>query len=1040
MPNSRNLFETIRVNINAPEVPALTEEGRFWLNNLPSTTSFSKETITQLTFSLSVKVPHYNSALFRPEIYAKILPMAKAMHSVENKGIPEEHAYKLAVLFDDEKKAEKYIATYAKAHPDSESLLYDACLFGLPQDGFDLRIWRKLAQKFLLRQDGQDTFRKHILPQAVEIERVIKKNASTVKPDPKVIKTVSESIDSLNREVRKLAKQHDNLDEEEELVYQQKAKELSDKRLALANLGLPFNDQLTLTALRAFKEQVLADSSATYRYFLSNGLTEKDFEKFKKLNRQDNDIEIPPITINGADFDMAGYYLKKVPVLDEAEAARAACFGKLTNCCQSLSGEAGEPCCIHGLTSPYGGFYVLCEGDVNNPKVSDKVMGQTWAWRSKENAIVFDSVEIGDQNEVTLVRLLYQYLADELVRKGHTHKVVCGADSGISHTLGIRDPNPILETFKDYDNYNDSKNQRTLIDKNRPYIYHKSSLYAEELTVSFLKSIFADPTKIMQNPEFSILCYYHIYYDLLVNRDTDDPNPLKTSLLLNELIDSCPFEVQKEINALFKKLADFYKSRLTNPELKALIEQCPYFLNAINISGNTPLFSGNVETCKMLLDKGAIVNLTNHSNKTALDWVLLNLKRAPFVQVEEHANLLLDHGANFSHWSSFNLAMNGSEELALRMIDLPNIDALYIANCYIWKAIALRHARLASKMMDILRYHPDFIQLRNGAILDALIRSDENIAITFIQKGFPCFTRIPNGESFLSFVKSLGLTNVVAELERRQEDTILSAIENNNYDFISSLDSVDIRDLDETVKLMLLFHLVSNYEKFPNRDACQSLISCILYDTHLTGNNEFFAQTAIYACLIPDIDYNPFLNKLKNANFPGHEPIDVDERYTCENKMDFLEAICQQFPHLINQPFVDDSLPIDVIAAHSSSSILNLLLKFGLDINHKDNLGNNVLDTMFLNHDKVGFQLFFAIKLVESGIEVNENHIKQARELKYDVLADLIKEKLEEGIANKRPSAITFASDKKEKANSLKMDNDVVKKDIHTDIKNRPTN
>jgi hypothetical protein len=96
--------------------------------------------------------------------------------------------------------------------------------------------------------------------------------------------------------------------------------------------------------------------------------------------------------IDGNDLGYPGFYFKKINVQDEKEAARAACLGKLTKCCQSLSGEAGEPCVIHGLTSSNGGFYILCEGDLTNPKISDSVIAQSWVWRSTTNALVFDSI------------------------------------------------------------------------------------------------------------------------------------------------------------------------------------------------------------------------------------------------------------------------------------------------------------------------------------------------------------------------------------------------------------------------------------------------------------------------------------------------------------------------------------------------------------------------------------------------------------------------------------------------------------------------
>ncbi|MBS0289273.1 MAG: hypothetical protein JSS07_04440 [Proteobacteria bacterium] len=51
-----------------------------------------------------------------------------------------------------------------------QQLMHDACLFSLPRDEWDLKIWRKLSAKFL----KESSFREQILPQAAEIETLIK--------------------------------------------------------------------------------------------------------------------------------------------------------------------------------------------------------------------------------------------------------------------------------------------------------------------------------------------------------------------------------------------------------------------------------------------------------------------------------------------------------------------------------------------------------------------------------------------------------------------------------------------------------------------------------------------------------------------------------------------------------------------------------------------------------------------------------------------------------------------------------------------------
>ena len=103
---------------------------------------------------------------------------------------------------------------------------------------------------------------------------------------------------------------------------------------------------------------------------------------------------MPPIVIDGNTIiGYPGYYLRRLNVENLQDAEYAAVLGKLSDCCQSMSGEAGEPCAIHGISSAHGGFYVICFGDVNQPKREDQLIAQSWVWRSKLKALVIDSIE-----------------------------------------------------------------------------------------------------------------------------------------------------------------------------------------------------------------------------------------------------------------------------------------------------------------------------------------------------------------------------------------------------------------------------------------------------------------------------------------------------------------------------------------------------------------------------------------------------------------------------------------------------------------------
>ncbi len=548
-------------------------------------------------------------------VYRAIAPFAELMYALEQNGSAIEHAFKLAMLFDDEKKALAYLSGFIKANPKAPQPLHDACLFALPTGNYDVKTWRKLCEKHM----KEAPFRKLILPNASALESYIRqKSKKQPKEKGKLIKELAaktKALNDLNVEFKKLKRKRAHLSELEKQRYDQLVIDLSDARKQLTEIGTPFNEQLTLTALIAYKKTRDKELSKELQYFQENGLTDNDFAKFLALlpKRQDDERLIPDITIDGERLGYPGVYLKKLDVMDDKQAARAACLGKQSKCCQSLSSEAGESCVVHGLTSPYGGFYIVCKGDVNNPQVSDPLLGQCWAWRSESGAIVFDSIEAPgivktDDELKKCVVTLYKTLALKLVEDEHTHKVSCGEKSGISSEVGIKSIFNAKEHFVEYQGYCDSTTQRAIADIDRPYYHYgvdpESTRRTDELINSFVQS------NTINRQYFEMLRWAVEY------QNTTMIDKVKNQLTQVEQYD--------KLN-LLKKMESYLSQQWSEKRISALLQDSQHkalLLSCRDAKSQTPLEyavkNNLVAQVSALTEAGADVNVYDSSSMTPL--------------------------------------------------------------------------------------------------------------------------------------------------------------------------------------------------------------------------------------------------------------------------------------------------------------------------------------------------------------------------------------------------------------------------------------
>ncbi|MCC5791080.1 MAG: hypothetical protein JJT82_00515 [Legionellaceae bacterium] len=434
-----------------------------------------------------------------------LLAICELAFLFEENGNPIEHALKLSVVFDRVEEALKYLErSGTHAESTQQLLVHAACLFSLP-DISQLREqnwskWKALFKNEVLHRGNRKFLR--VFANAVEIERFLYAPGEDGKvpyksPPSDALKTLEKERNSAHQEYKKLHRRHGRLNASESERYDKLVKDILPtlhSKLAHAARSLQFT-HMTYSILHVCDIYCTPqDGIAKYLHHL--GLGTQSYEKFKRLKRQDDQDMIPDITIDGEKHGYKGYYLMKVPVLHDGHAARAAGLGKLTDCCQSLSGELGEACTIHGLCSPYGGFYVLCEGETNAPlddKIQHPVLAQTWIWRSQKKALVFDSIEVNKErtkhkSQKEMVITLFHQLAKKLVTGGHTHKVTCGAYSGISWHFGLDESKP--ERFIDYDAYHDSARQYILVDADRPFIfYHCDPHFRNETEQRILQNL-----------------------------------------------------------------------------------------------------------------------------------------------------------------------------------------------------------------------------------------------------------------------------------------------------------------------------------------------------------------------------------------------------------------------------------------------------------------------------------------------------------------------------------------------------------------------
>lgn len=183
---------------------------------------------------------------------------------------------------------------------------------------------------------------------------------------------------------------------------------------------------------------------------------EKDFEKALNIVQSGAtpNKNLPPLFVEGESFDLAGGKFYQLPPHD----MHGLFLGEITDCCQSIGGY-GHDCAKYGYQSENGGFYV-----VENAK--GEIISQTFAWRSKEGGMCFDTLEtLGDQMANSQWQKLLREVAAELTnRKDHDL-------TRLTVGMGGDTPRALRESFAratqpdtplDYKGYSEAQKQITI--------------------------------------------------------------------------------------------------------------------------------------------------------------------------------------------------------------------------------------------------------------------------------------------------------------------------------------------------------------------------------------------------------------------------------------------------------------------------------------------------------------------------------------------------------------------------------------------------
>lgn len=199
----------------------------------------------------------------------------------------------------------------------------------------------------------------------------------------------------------------------------------------------------------------------------SFGLTQEQFEAYASLTSREKVAESCP----GVDVRRGQYRLYKLDATD----IRGPLLGLYTDCCQHLDG-AGAACARHGWQDPTSAFYVV--------EYRDKIVAQSWAWRSKNGDLVFDSIEGRGGYDYNTVAEMFVTAAEQIVGRLCIARVLVGYTSygitqDVRHYLrgtGLPCENGLSEKMRSACSYMDGRSQWLLCQSGEPVKFKKADI------------------------------------------------------------------------------------------------------------------------------------------------------------------------------------------------------------------------------------------------------------------------------------------------------------------------------------------------------------------------------------------------------------------------------------------------------------------------------------------------------------------------------------------------------------------------------------
>jgi ankyrin repeat protein len=563
-----------------------------------------------------------------PPLFLKLLPLCRLAFLYENNGVAEDHAKRLATIFDNIEEVFQYLIHFGKLTP-VEYLLHDACLFELPEpENCHFHYWKKKA----LQKDANGIslvnprFRK-LLSYAPEIEKLLSKQSKQETVQQSRIEAIKKKIRAINKEYKKTEQTPiNNPTEEQKNQRREKLSQLSTERsqlllnLAESCLGLSL-EETDILIWEAFYEQYKSQMGDVHKILVKYGISQRNQDLFLKLKPNNDDIKIPNILIHGADIGHAGLYLKKLDIMTPEGKAIAACLGKITGCCQFLGGQ-GHDCVVHGIESSDDGFYVVCRGDSDNPQLNDAIVAQAWVWRGRNGILVFDSVEairsLPEKEEKKIIDI-FRYCALKLCSNPEfehyaVHQINTGFRSGITRAVADTTYYTEVESHSDYSGYSDAKNQLLLGSRDLPYLFYStpdSSAFKDKidiLTHSFLKESFSsnipfkDNINIQKAIQFLISSNSGSFFNILRTYAGERHQELLTLIQIN----------RQYIQSLNIGIVNF-----------DVLEQGAY-IDAVDRTGKNGLFVAiehdNLDTAKKIIALNINIKATDQNGNNALSF------------------------------------------------------------------------------------------------------------------------------------------------------------------------------------------------------------------------------------------------------------------------------------------------------------------------------------------------------------------------------------------------------------------------------------